>query len=235
MAITPMAMLNQAVAQGAGIEVLTKLMDLQDRYEATQARKAFDEAIAAAKAEIPTIFKNRLVDFTGKSGIRTHYRHEDLGEIARTVDPILSKHGLSYRWSTASDQAGVTVTCIVSHRDGHVEKNTLTAGRDESGNKNHIQAIGSAITFLQRYTLKAALGLAASNDDDGKSSGGGATVTPEQATAITDLALEVKADMTGLLEFFDAPSISDIGAKKFAQVIAMLNQKKARASREAQS
>ena len=49
------------------------------------------------------------------------------------------------------------MTCVVSHRLGHSEENTLTAGRDESGNKNNIQAVGSTITYLQRYTLKAAL------------------------------------------------------------------------------
>lgn len=63
----------------------------------------------------------------------------------------------------------VTVTCIISHRDGHFEENTLSAGRDESGNKNSIQAVGSTLTYLQRMTLKASLGLAASDDDDGAS------------------------------------------------------------------
>src|ERR1700722_7515777 len=57
--VTPMAMLSHAVASGAGLETITKLMDLQDRYEARQARMAFDEAVANAKAEIPVIAKNR--------------------------------------------------------------------------------------------------------------------------------------------------------------------------------
>src|SRR5690242_5808471 len=99
-AITPMDMLNNAVERGADITVLEKLMALQERWEANQARKAFDEAMAAAKAEIPTIRKNRTVDFTSTKG-RTHYRHEDLAEIAETVNPILSKHGLSYRFRTS--------------------------------------------------------------------------------------------------------------------------------------
>jgi hypothetical protein len=145
-------------------------MNLQERWEANQARKAFDDAMAAAKAEIPTINKNRMVDFTGKTGVRTHYRHEDLGEIARTVDPILAKHGLSYRFRTASPVGEpVTVTCVISHRDGHSEENTLVGPRDESGNKNAIQSIGSTLSFLQRYTLKAGLGLAASYDDEARS------------------------------------------------------------------
>ena len=109
--------------------------------------------MAAAKAEIPVIAKNRTVDLTSPKG-RTHYKHEDLAEIARTVTPILAKHGLSYRYRTSSvPNEPVTVTCIVSHRGGHAEENILAAGRDESGNKNSIQAIGSTITYLQSQAV----------------------------------------------------------------------------------
>src|SRR5262249_51399435 len=137
--------------------------------------------------EIPTIRKNRQVGFESKKAgaSRTDYRHEDLAEIARTIDPILSKHGLSYRWRTTSvPNEPVTVVCVVSHRDGYSEENTLCAGRDDSGNKNSIQAIGSTITYLQRYSLKAALGLAASNDDDGDTSDNSDAISDEQAEQI---------------------------------------------------
>lgn len=172
MPTTPMAMLQYALANGAGMDVIEKFMGLCERWRANEARAAFDEAMAAAKAEIPVIAKNREVDFTSAKG-RTHYKHEDLAEIARTVTPILGRHGLSYRFRTTSNiNEPVVVTCIVSHREGHFEENTLCAGRDDSGNKNSIQAVGSTLTYLQRMTLKAALGLAAAEDDDGKASDG---------------------------------------------------------------
>lgn len=169
-ALTPMDMLDRAVTSGASIEVLGKLMDLQERWEKNQSRKAFDLALANAKAKIPVIAKNKLVDFPHKDNKgRTSYRHEDMAEIARTVDPILTEFGLSYRFRTSSaPNEPVSVTCILSHRDGHSEENILQAGRDEGSGRNSIQAIGSTVTYLQRYTLKAALGLAAAADDDGK-------------------------------------------------------------------
>lgn len=228
-ALTPMAMLDRAVTQGASIETLEKLMALQERWDANQARKAFDEAMAAAKAEIPVIGKNRLVDFTGKTGVRTNYRHEDLAGIARIVDPILAKHGLSYRYRTSSlPNEPVTVTCIVSHRDGHSQENTLTAGRDESGNKNSIQAIGSTVTYLQRYTLKAALGLAASADDDGRASAEETSnvISDEQAETIRGLLADTKSDVTRFLKWAGAESITDILASKFNDAVSMLNAKK---------
>jgi len=226
-AITPPEMLARALSQGANIDVLERLMNLQERWEQAQARKAFDAAMAAAKADIPVILKNKAVDFTSSKG-RTNYRHEDLAQIARTIDPILSKNGLSYRFSTSIEGGSVFVTCIVSHRDGHSEQNTLSASRDETGNKNNIQAMGSTITYLQRYTLKAALGLSASADDDGKSSEPAGVITGEQAAAIRALALEVRADMNAFTEYFGIGGVDDLPAKDFDRAMRALEKKRAR-------
>lgn len=164
---TTMSMLDRAVTSNAPVEVLERLLALHERWEAGQSRKAFDMALSLAKAEMPVIKKNRRVGFESKrTDTRTDYAHEDLAEIARSIDPILGKHGLSYRFRTDSSEAKIKVTCIISHRDGYSEENTLISDRDNSGNKNTIQAIGSAVTYLQRYSLKAALGLSASEDDD---------------------------------------------------------------------
>lgn len=168
MAQTPMSILNKAVESGTSVDVLEKLLALQERWGASEAKKAFDAAMSAAKAELPVLHKGNTVDFTTARG-RTHYNYEDLASVARAIDPILSRHGLSYRWNTDSNEASTTVTCILSHAAGHSEFNKLVAPNDISGNKNAIQAIGSAVTYLQRYTLKAALGLSASADDDGRS------------------------------------------------------------------
>ena len=231
-ALTPMDMLDRAVANGSSIEVLTKLMDLQDRWSATQARKAFDAAMADAKSEIPVILKNRTVDYATDKG-RTTYRHEDLAEIARTVDPILAKYGLSYRFrTTAAPNEPVTVTCIVSHRGGHSEENSLPGPRDDSGKKNALQQIGSAITYLQRYTLKAALGLAASTDDDSKATGNGDPINEEQYETLRKTIVDSAADLTKFLEYFKIEKLEELPASRYADAITAL-KKKAKAAEKA--
>jgi len=165
----PPGLLERAIASGANIEVIERLMGLQERWQANRAKQAFDGAMAALRTELPPIVKNNTVDFTTARG-RTHYKYEDLQDVTEALTPVMAKYGLSFRWRTQPGEL-VTVTCIVSHREGHSEECALSAPRDESGNKNAIQALGSAITYLQRYTLKAALGVAATRDDDGQSSG----------------------------------------------------------------
>jgi hypothetical protein len=215
--MTPMDMLNHAVESGANIETLTKLMDLQERWEKNQARKAFDEAIASAKNDIPVIGKNKAVDFTSQKG-RTNYRYEDLAGIAKIISPILAKNGLSYRYRTETANGFVAVTCIISHKDGHSEENTLSAAHDQSGNKNSIQAVGSTITYLQRYTLKAALGLAAAEDDDGKASTNtidDGPISEEQVKQMRDLIEESGADIALCCEKWGVEALPDLPASKF--------------------
>lgn len=230
--LTPMDMLDRAVASGAGIETLERLMALQERWEKNNARRAFDEAMAAAKAEIPVIAKNRHVGFESRKpgAAKTDYWHEDLGEIARTIDPIIGKHGLSYRFRTTSaPNEPVTVTCIVSHRLGHFEENALQAGRDESGNKNSIQSVGSTITYLQRYTLKAAFGLAASRDDDGKAAEQPSAISDEQRDEIAALLEETGSDIAKFCAYFKVENLSEIPASQFGRAVAALQAKRRKA------
>lgn len=224
--VTPSDMLMMAVQKGADMAQLEKLMELQERWQANQARKAFDEAIAAAKAKIKPIVKKREVDFTTAKG-RTNYQYEDLAMIASEVDPILSEFGLSYRYRARQDGNKVSVTCVIAHREGHSEETTLTAVSDESGNKNSIQAIGSAVTYLQRYTLKLALGLAAAKDDDGRSAGSAGTelITEQQAADLKNLAEEVGANIPNFLRYLKVSSFDQLPVSKYAAALRALEQK----------
>lgn len=215
---TPMEMVAHAVANGAGIETLERLMALQERWEAGQARRAFDEAVSEAKASIGPVAKNA----TGHNA----KKYADFASIARTVDPILSRVGLSYRFRTEQGDR-ISVTCILSHKGGHSEETTLTGPADSSGNKNAIQAIGSTLTYLQRYTLVQMLGLAAADDDDARAAAPDTEViTDEQAATLRQLITDTGTDIGTFLAYAKAECIPDILASKFDSLKASLERKK---------
>jgi len=216
--LTPPEMLSSALERGMSIEVITRLMDLSDRYQATQARRAFDEAISDAKSRIPVIPKS--------SKGHNDKRYADFAAIARVVDPIISEVGLSYRFRTTQTDR-ISVTCVLSHKAGHSEETTLSGPADASGSKNAIQAIGSTLTYLQRYTLVQALGLAASDDDDGKVAGSGETITEEQVAILRELLEATGSDHQRFLAFVRRDHLADIAADKFAGLVAMLKRKEA--------
>lgn len=214
--LTPVDMLHQAVSQGANIDVLTKLMDLQERWERNQERKAFDAAVADAKAKIKPIVKNR-------EGHNSKYA--DMAAIAAAVDPILSEFGLSYRYR-ASQEDRIGVTCILSHKLGHAEETKLYGLPDTTGSKNAIQAIGSTATYLQRYTLMLALGLAASQDDDGKAAGGD-LVSEEQVESLMTLITEIGTiDLPKFLKYLKVSKLEELRAKDFQRAMDAAESKR---------
>lgn len=175
--VTPMQMLAVAVERGTSIEQLSQLMALQERWEANEARKAFDEALSAFKANAPELVKDKHVEF-GQGERKTQYNHATLGNVSFNVAQALSRHGLSHRWEVEQLEGGmVRVTCVLTHVKGHRERTSLQAGLDQSGAKNNIQSLGSTVTYLQRYSLLAAVGLATREQDN---DGAGAGMTREE-------------------------------------------------------
>ena len=162
-ALTPADMLKIAVDQGADLDKLEKFMELALRWEADQARKAFNEAVVNFKAHAPRLVRDSHASF-GQG--KTAYSYKTLDSITQKLAPALAKWGLSHSWSTSQDGERITVTCRLSHRDGHAEEVSLSAAPDTSGSKNAVQSIGSTATYLSRYTLLAVTGLATGTDDD---------------------------------------------------------------------
>lgn len=227
--MTPMEMVGRALEMGVSADILKQMMDLRDREEARNARLAFTKAVAAAKAELRPIIKTRVVDYQPQGKDRVHYRHEDLAGIDEQITPVLTTHGLSYRYEADNGvDRPITITCILEHVDGHSTRTPLSGPADSGAGKNSLQAIASTTTYLQRYTLKLALGLSVSHDDDGKAAGD----ADKQAGAISEeqmvkLRAEIEragADTQRFCEIFDIGGLTELPAKDFAEAMQKLGE-----------
>lgn len=195
-AVTPMHMLQMAVQQGADLDKLQKLMDLQERWEANEARKAFNEAFAAFKAEAVNVIKNRTVD----QGPLTGKKYAELFSVVNAVTPALSKHGLSASWRLTKDEKDwLEVTCTLKHVKGHAEAVAMGGPPDAGGAKSAIQARASTISYLERYTLKAICGVAEQGEDK---DGGGAAGMDESAVVDHIAAIEAAESVAALQKAF---------------------------------
>lgn len=220
---TPMQMLQIAVQQNADIDKLTKLMDLQERYEASQARKAFNEAFAAFKSEAVTIIKSTEV----KDGPLKGKKHANLFDVVVAVTPALSIHGLAMSWKLTKDEKDwLEITCTLRHVGGHMESVSMGSAPDTGPGRNAIQARASAKSYLERYTATAILGLAAKDaDDDGN--GGAAYVTEKQAIDLKAKAEEVGADVAKFLRFLKVDSFAKLPAAQYKAALQALSDKAA--------
>ncbi|GGA81861.1 hypothetical protein GCM10011385_40110 [Nitratireductor aestuarii] len=221
--MTPMQMAYQLIQSGADFQSVREMMALSKELAADQAKRAFDAAVAAAKSEIGPVIKNAK-GHNSKA-------YANFAAYASAVDPVLSEHGLSYRFRTEQNDK-ITVTCVLSHKDGHSEENSISGPADTSGNKTAIQAIGSTLTYLQRYTLIQSLGLASAEDDDGQSHGKSAeelaTVSEEQLETLRDLIAKTGSDIEKFCAYFKIDALPELRASRFEEAMQSLRKKAAK-------
>lgn len=158
--VGPAELLMVAVNKDLDIDKLQKLMDMQTEWEAKESRKAFFKAMAKFQGLCPVIKKK-------KKG--HNYQYAPIGDIQTQVKSIITKCGLSYRFQQSWDAEILTLSCIVSHLDGHSETVTMVAEVDNTGSKNSIQGRASSVTYLTRYTFVGSFGIATADEDmDGR-------------------------------------------------------------------
>lgn len=213
---TPAVLLEMAVQQNADIDKLSKLMELQERWEANEARKAYTIAMARFREDCPAIDKTREAHNSKYAG---------LAETIKQIRNAMSDNGLSHSWVTKQDGEAISVTCCITHVMGHSECTSMTAPPDKTGSKNTIQAIGSTVTYLERYTLFAILGLA-SQDEDTDGNLPIDYISPEQAANIRALIEEVKANEINFLKWLKADSIEHIQASAYDVCVKQLEAKR---------
>lgn len=214
--MTPMEMAYHLIQNGADLGSVKEMLAMSKELAADQARRAFDAAVADAKSQIPIVGKNA----TGHNS----KRYADFSAYAAALKPILAKHGLSYRFRSEQTDR-ITVTCVLSHKEGHSEENSLSGPADSTGSKNAIQAIGSTLTYLQRYTLIQALGLAASEDDDGHAVDAGGPISEAQRDTLLALIAAVGADVVRFCAYFKIEGVADLPASQYERAVKSLEQK----------
>ncbi|NCC85460.1 MAG: hypothetical protein EOM03_15230 [Clostridia bacterium] len=115
-------------------------------------------ALAAALAKAQGEMEN-----AGKNSVNPHFKskYADLAEILNTVRPVLSKHGLAVTQFPAFEAGTAHVETILTHASGEWMSGTCSAPVQ----KSDPQGVGSALTYLRRYSLAAVCGLAQEDDD----------------------------------------------------------------------
>lgn len=160
---SPAAMMMAAMNQGATLEQVEKMMDLQDRWERKEAEKAYNAAFAAFKSEAVRVVKGRKVT----DGPLRGKEYAELHDVVDAVTPALSRHGLSTSWKlTRDEKEWIEVTCTLKHIGGHSESVSMGGPPDAGGAKNALQARASTKSYLERYTLKAICGVAEGGEDN---------------------------------------------------------------------
>lgn len=214
----PGRLLELAITQGAGVDQLGKLMDLQERWQAQQSKELFFQALSKFQHECPPINKS-------KGGYDDRYFYAPLDKTTEIIKPVLYKCGLTYRWEQQETEKQIAVNCIITHIAGHSETTQLTGEPDGSGSKNAIQARGSTVQYLRRYTLESALGISTTFIDDDACKAV-QLISEKQASDLEALISELAANKDLFLKHFKIEHLAELPGSQFKKATAMLETKR---------
>lgn len=115
-------------------------------------------ALVAALRDLTVIEKGRTANAGSYS-----YTYTDLGDIVKATRRVLADHGLVVVQLLGHHGTDPAVTTVILHESGE----SLSSDPFPFPRGKDAQATGSFVTYMRRYSLLAALGLATGEDDDG--------------------------------------------------------------------
>lgn len=221
---TPMTLIATAIEKGLDPEQLGKLFELQQRWEESEARKAYAAAMTAAQAEMRPVVR-------GRTNEQQRSKYAALEDIHDIIKPIWLKHGftLSYGSEQSPYPEHYRVTCECLHEGGHSTRHVLDGPPDEKGikgnpNKTAIQAMTSTVTYLRRSLAVMIFDVTlVGADHDGQRDV--AVITEEQAIQIQEWIESKNVNPVRFLEWAGVRELGLLPASKYQQAIDYLRRK----------
>jgi len=219
------AVMQLARDPNARMDVIERMVALQERQEARQAQTAFFAALTALQADIPLIHKGGKNSFTGS----TYARREDIKE---TLRPLLAKHGFAFSFNEESREADMTrFSGTLSHKGGHFEVKYKTLAtdhaaknRDGKPTRTGIQDDGSTTSYACRYLMKMHLDIAETDEDtDGNSA---EKITDDQAKDLAIAVQDAGMDKGRFFVFMRVGGFDEILAADFKKALNAVETKR---------
>jgi len=182
----------------------------------SESIKELATALAKAQGEIENATKA-----TNNAFFKSKYA--DLAECLNTVRPVFSKHGLSLSQFPSFENGIASVESILMHGSGEWISNVASA----PVSKQDAQGVGSATTYLLRYSLAAIAGIAQEDDDANSAIGHKQIeyVNNEQELHLDFLLKESQSDVKAFLKHFKSESLKKLLLSDYPRAVEALNKK----------
>lgn len=201
-----------AMNPNVDIDKMERLLEMQERIMARNAKAAYDAAYADMQNDLPEIrerggIKDRAGNIQSKYAL-----WEDINE---AIKPVLAKHGFGISFRTGQHDGRIVVTGVLSHRDGHREETTMELPTDTSGSKNAVQAVGSSTSYGKRYTAQALLNLTSRGEDDDGHAAGAKVITAEQRNELQEIIEKIGGDVATFCQWAKVESLAVVPSSFF--------------------
>jgi hypothetical protein len=159
-----------AADPGVDLGRLDRLASMYERMVSREAETKFNAALVKLQPRLPVLDENGVITDPDGKVRATYATWEDTVDAIR---PLLARHGFSLTFRPGRSPGGVpVVTGVLRHAAGHKEEAEIELPADVSGDKNPVQAVGSTMSYGQRYVTRMLLCLTSrGEDDDGAAAG----------------------------------------------------------------
>jgi hypothetical protein len=204
------------------IEKLERLIALQEKAQLRQSEQAFNGAMSSAQSEMGPIAAD-------SNNPQTKSRYASYFALDKSLRPIYAKHGfaLSFGTGETTQEQYIRVICYVSHRDGFTRTYHVDMPADGKGAKGgdvmtKTHAVGSGMTYGQRYLLKMIFNIAVGSDDDGNAASPRVPSPSEAAPVVPkyDEPREITPEANDTFQLWEGRYMAALqGAKTVAELI----------------
>jgi hypothetical protein len=227
---TPMSLLALAIERDADPDRLRQLMDLQERWEANQAKRAFAEAMHGCQLEMPSVVR-------GGVNPKTQSKFAKLEGVQAVAKPVYSSHGfsLSYGEADCPTKEFKRTVCDVRHSGGHCERYHLDLPIDgigpqgnAIGGMNKVQGCISTTSYGQRRLLCMIFNITLSDEDD-DGNGAAEVITEQQVDILSDWIEKTGTNRATFLKWVGVESLAQFPADRYADAIQQMERKASKA------
>lgn len=215
---TPSEMINIAIANGADLDKLEKLLTLQERWEANEARKIFAKSFAASQEKILSVAKT-------KNNSQTHSKYADLGDVIESSKPVYTKEGFSiiFYEGDCPKENHIRIFADVLHSYGHKETYHYDVPMDGKGlrgndNMTAIHGKASSISYGRRY-LMCMIWNIPTQDNDGQSIRPVNKISDSKLHIIRDLMISKELTESKLVEFLKVDKLENMLEADYTKAI----------------
>ena len=163
--------------------------------------------IAKAKANMQKELTDTKKDTKGYG-----YLYTNLDSLVKHLRPLLTKHGLSFMQMPVGSENQAGIQTIYMHTSGEWITSLVKVPIADLKGQNAYQSLGSAITYLRRYSLSAFVGIASDEDNDAQ--GGPEEIKKVVKVTTTQLkklnVLQMEAKKRGLISINQSKDLDDM-------------------------
>ena len=160
-------LLQMAVERNLDLDKLQQLIDMKNKEEDRAAKKEFDFHFSEMQKELVPVKRNKDGSKTDKGQVV--FKYAPLEEIQRLNNPIISKHGFSYKWREERIEGSQEkrVRLIINGWGWSDEETYFDVPQiDTNRLTTAVQTRGMQSSYGKRYTFISGFGITVEGEDD---------------------------------------------------------------------